>query len=100
MSRSVWKGPFSALKEGRSSLLNTLSTSVEEKISNPKTVWSRASIILPKHIGKRFKIHNGKGWVLRTAIESMVGHKFGEFSTTKKRVAHKLNKKRQVTRKK
>ena len=93
MSRSVWKGPFSILKENRSSSL------IETK-NSLQTVWSRASIILPHNIGKQFKIYNGKGWVLRTVIESMVGQKFGEFSVTKKRVVHKINKKRQVAKKK
>ena len=93
MSRSVWKGPFSPLKENKSSLFI-------ERANDPQIVWSRASIILPENIGKQFKIHNGKGWILRSVIESMVGHKFGEFSVTKKRVIHKTNKRRQTSKKK
>ena len=82
MSRSLWKGPYSSLKE--------------QPASN---IWCRSSMILPKDIGKSFKIYNGKGWVLRKIAESMVGHKFGEFSFTRKKVIHKINKKKQMSKK-
>ena len=91
MSRSLWKGPFSSLKKSPVS---------KHFNSNKQDVWCRNSMILPKDIGREFNIYNGKNWILRKITESMVGHKFGEFSLTNKRVVHKINKKRQMSKKK
>ena len=91
MSRSIWKGPFSSVKK----FLPYQHT--EKKNQN---IWCRNSMILPQDIGKEYKIYNGKTWTLRKVMESMVGHKFGEFSSTRKRVVHKINKKRQISKKK
>ena len=59
-------------------------------------VWSRHSKITNEDLGKRFKIYNGKDWIVRKVVDNMVNHKFGEFSLTKKKSIHKLNKKKQV----
>lgn len=59
MSRSSWKGPYIA----------------------PQI--SRSSTILPIHVGMIYKIHNGKTLSLIKIKEEMVGHKFGEYYTTK-----------------
>ena len=95
MSRSIWKGPFSLLKK------ESQSSSSSQKKKQDKTilVWSRNSMILPEDIGKEIRIYNGKGWALRKILEEMVGHKFGEFSSTKKKTIHKVNKTRQVRKK-
>jgi small subunit ribosomal protein S19 len=51
--------------------------------------WSRRSTILPEFIGKKFAIHNGKGFFSKTIKENMIGHLFGEFSFTKTRAIYK-----------
>lgn len=90
MSRSIWKGPFSQLIQKSKRI-----THIKEA-----RVWSRTSTILPSQIGKEYKVYNGKNWIPVRVIEDMVGHKFGEFSSTRKRTVHKVNKRKQSTRKK
>jgi small subunit ribosomal protein S19 len=90
MSRSIWKGPFSQL----TSKLKRVSYTKEAR------VWSRTSMVLPLQIGKEYKVYNGKNWIPVKVIEDMVGHRFGEFSSTRGKTVHKLNKRRQSSRKK
>ena len=85
MTRSAWKGPYSKV------LLNKEAET---------RVWSRSSMILPSHLGNRFLVHNGKSFLPVKVVEDMIGHKFGEFASTRKRPIHKSNKKRQVNRRK
>lgn len=63
MSRSLFKGPF-----------------IKNLSKNQKT---KNSIILPKDIGKYFKIYNGKFYFNINVKEDMVGFKFGEFTRTR-----------------
>ena len=90
MSRSIWKGPFSQLTSKTDMLV-----SIKEA-----RVWSRSSMVLPSQIGKEYKVYNGKNWTPVKVVEDMVGHRFGEFSSTRGRTLHKLNKRKQSTRKK
>ena len=88
MARSLWKGPFldravlKALKRQ-----NTESSGVQ-KIR----LWSRRSVILPECIDQSFEIHTGKQFLTVRVTEDMVGHKFGEFASTRKKVFHKKAK--------
>lgn len=68
MTRSLWKGPVLNVK------------------------YSRNSIIIPQFVGKVFDIHNGNKFVKITISEEMVGHKFGEFSFTRKKTIHKKHR--------
>jgi len=52
---------------------------------NNKKVWSRSSIILPKFVGKKFKIHQGKRFITIKVTQDMIGFKFGEFSPTRQK---------------
>ena len=76
MSRIVWKGPF-----------------IDEKIySNIKkntVICSRNLIITPNLIGLNFLVHNGKNLLSVKILEDMIGHKFGEFSFTRKKFSFK-----------
>lgn len=47
-------------------------------------IWSRRSCILPQFVGCYAQIYNGKGFVGLKITEEMVGHKFGEFASTRK----------------
>lgn len=44
---------------------------------------SRRSEIRPEIVGKSFKLHTGKGFISVHVTEEMVGHKLGEFASTK-----------------
>jgi small subunit ribosomal protein S19 len=82
MTRSVWKGPYVD-----PSLLR--STQIKRKL------WSRRSCVLPQFVGCFTQIYNGTKWIGLKITEDMVGHKFGEFaSTRKKKLAHGTDKAR------
>jgi small subunit ribosomal protein S19 len=115
MSRSLWKGPFvdNYLFKKSNKILNTkasvqlpkvtsgfqaLSVSGSESKeallrSSRNTqcirVWSRRSFILPEFIDQFFEIYNGKQFISFQVNEDMVGHKFGEFASTRKKTLHK-----------
>lgn len=78
MSRSSKKGPFSDAK---------LLKKVEAiRRSGEKTViktWSRASVILPQMVGLTIGVHDGRRHVPIFITENMVGHKLGEFASTR-----------------
>ncbi len=55
--------------------------------NNVKT-HSRDMIILPEMVGKNIMIHNGREFVMVSIMAEMLGHCLGEFSQTRKKVAH------------
>lgn len=66
-----------------------------EKVSKlrpgDKTViktWARSSTITPEMVGFTFAVHNGKDFLPVYVIENMVGHKLGEFSSSRKFIRH------------
>ena len=83
MARSLKKGPF---------VVPSLQKKVEKSIaSSSKQVirtWSRRSMITPEFVGITFHVHNGKLFVPVFVTENMVGHRFGEFSPTRKFTGH------------
>ena len=87
MARSLWKGPFvdpSLLKSAR---------------IQPKT-WSRKSCILPQFVGSFTQIYNGRIFIGVTITEDMVGHKLGEFVSTRKNSSKRLINKSRMELKK
>jgi len=44
---------------------------------------SRRTEIIPKFVGFNFNIYNGKNYINLKIKESMISHKFGEFSLTR-----------------
>ena len=87
MSRSIWQGPFL-----ESSLLRKLGGPNRKKKAKINKTWSRSSTILPEFVGHNFDIHTGKSFVSITITDDMIGHKFGEFASTRKAGKHKLKK--------
>ncbi len=83
MARSLKKGPF---------IDEHLMKKVEElNADNKKRViktWSRRSTIFPQFVGHTVAVHNGKEHIPVYVTEDMVGHKFGEFSPTRKYGGH------------
>nr|YP_009755734.1 ribosomal protein S19 [Roya anglica]QIQ22973.1 ribosomal protein S19 [Roya anglica] len=59
----------------------------KEKLSEPikLKIWSRRSCILPQFIDFIAQVYNGKNFISLKITEDMVGHKFGEFSKTRKK---------------
>jgi small subunit ribosomal protein S19 len=94
MPRSSWKMPFSEVSAPFfAGHLN------KTKLGKPSLkVWSRQSVVLPQFVDNSFTVHNGKTFVPIKVSEEMVGHKFGEFAITRRRAAHKTNRKKQVGR--
>jgi small subunit ribosomal protein S19 len=78
MGRSLKKGPF---------VDEHLMKKVEAQgDSNNKTViktWSRRSTIFPEMIGHTIAVHDGRKHVPVYITEDMVGHKLGEFASTR-----------------
>jgi small subunit ribosomal protein S19 len=57
------------------------------KLSPIKT-WARASTITPEMVGMKFLVYNGKKHEEVLVVESMIGHRLGEFSPTRKFKGH------------
>lgn len=78
MSRSLKKGYFvedSLLEK----VLRQQSTGDRRIIRT----WSRRSTIIPDMVGLTIAVHNGKTHVPVFITENMVGHKLGEFASTR-----------------
>jgi small subunit ribosomal protein S19 len=75
MSRSLSKGPFVHPSLFKKNL----------NLKQPFKIWCRNSFIIPEFVDSVFNIHNGKSFVQIKVIEDMVGHKFGEFASTRKK---------------
>ena len=54
--------------------------------------WARRSVVTPEMVGLTMEIHNGKKHIPVFIVESMVGHKLGEFSPTRTFRAHSSRK--------
>ena len=79
MARSIKKGPF---VDGH--LVKKVRV-LEQSGERGKVIrtWSRRSMILPEFVGHTFLVHNGKKFFPVFVLETMVGHKLGEFSPTR-----------------
>lgn len=59
------------------------------KIKDPNIrTHLRDMIVLPDMVGLKISIHNGKEFTPVEIIPEMLGHYFGEFTLTRKKVAH------------
>ena len=56
-----------------------------------RKIWSRRSSILPEFVNCSVRIYNGKSPVRCKITEGKVGHKFGEFASTRKRRLSRTN---------
>ncbi len=78
MARSIKKGPFCD-----DHLLKKVQTARQAQDRKVIKTWSRRSTVLPDFVGLTFAVHNGKKFVPVYVTENMVGHKLGEFSSTR-----------------
>ena len=83
MARSIKKGPYVEAK-----LLKKVEQMNESGRKTPIKTWSRRSMILPEFVGLTFAIHNGKQHIPIFVTENMVGHRLGEFASTRTFRAH------------
>ncbi|MDO8508432.1 MAG: ribosomal protein S19 family protein [Nanoarchaeota archaeon] len=62
----------------------------EKKLSQNKRIktQSREMVIVPKLVGITIGIHNGKEFHDVQILPEMIGHRLGEFSMTRSKVAH------------
>ena len=88
MARSIKKGPFVDLH-----LLKKAQTAQENSTRTPIKTWSRRSMVTPDMVGLTMQVHNGRQHMPVFVTENMVGHKLGEFATTRTFKGHVADKK-------
>jgi len=93
MSRSATKGPYVDAK-----LLLKVTKQQNSGVKSPIKTWARASSIPPEFVGHTFLVHNGRVFKEVFVAEGMVGHKLGEFSSTRTFHGHGKIVKRTLTK--
>lgn len=78
MSRSLKKGPY--VDENLAKKIRAMNPDSNKVVKT----WARHSIIAPEFVGFTISIHNGKDHIPTFITEDMVGHKLGEFASTRK----------------
>lgn len=76
--RRSWKTPY---------IHHSIYKKIQESKGDTKKAiktWSRSSTILPIMLNYTFLVHNGKKFIKVKIHEKMVGHKLGEFATTRR----------------
>ncbi|MBS3050639.1 MAG: 30S ribosomal protein S19 [Candidatus Aenigmarchaeota archaeon] len=79
-----------ALKRGLPKQQKKLLEKIRQKKGRDKLIrtHSREMMILPEMIGAKLGIYNGKEFIMVVIDPSMLGHRLGEFSQTRKKVQH------------
>ncbi len=66
-----------------------LNRSKEKESKNKKIkTHKRDLVVVPKMIGMKIQIYNGRQFIPIEVIPEMLGHKFGEFAPTRARIQH------------
>jgi small subunit ribosomal protein S19 len=86
--RSIRKGPFIDTH-----LLKKVQVAAEANSKRPIKTWSRRSMVVPEMVGLTIAVHNGRQHVPVLVNENMVGHKLGEFASTRTFKGHQADKK-------
>ena len=89
MGRSLKKGPF--VEERLIKRIDAMNATNEKKVVK---TWSRASTIFPEMVGHTIAVHDGRKHVPVYVTEDMVGHKLGEFVSTRTYRGHGKDEKR------
>ena len=92
MSRSIKKGPAVDVK-----LLKKVEALIRSGQKAVIKTWARSSTILPDMVGLTIGVHDGRRHVPIYITENMVGHKLGEFASTRTFRGH-AGKTERVTR--
>jgi small subunit ribosomal protein S19 len=88
MARSIKKGPFI---DGHLRL--KIRRARETGSNRVIKTWSRRSNIIPEMIGLTFAVHNGRQFIPVYVTEQMIGHKLGEFASTRTYRGHAADRK-------
>ncbi|NLY37707.1 MAG: 30S ribosomal protein S19 [Firmicutes bacterium] len=78
MSRSLKKGPY--VEESLMAKIRRMNEKGEKRVIK---TWSRRSTIFPEMVGHTIAVHDGRKHIPVYISEDMVGHKLGEFATTR-----------------
>jgi small subunit ribosomal protein S19 len=78
MARSVSKGPF--IDHHLRKKVDDMNKKNDRQVIK---TWSRRSTITPDMVGHTMAVHNGKKFIPVYITENMVGHKLGEFASTR-----------------
>lgn len=78
MGRSSKKGPYVDPK-----LAKKVEKQKADGKKEPIKTWARNCQIPPEFVGHTFLVHNGRTFVSVFVVESMVGHRLGEFAPTR-----------------
>ena len=89
MARSLKKGPF--VDEHLMKKVEALNESGKKEVIK---TWSRRSTIFPQMVGHTIAVHDGRKHVPVYVTEDMVGHKLGEFVSTRTYRGHGKDEKR------
>ena len=88
MPRSIKKGPFVDHH-----LMAKVEAARAGSDKRPIKTWSRRSMVLPEMVGLTIAVHNGRQHMPVYVSENMVGHKLGEFVTTRTFRGHAADRK-------
>ena len=91
MARSLKKGPFIDAH-----LMKKVRAMIESGEKRVVKTWSRRSTITPDMVGFTFAVHNGHKFIPVFVTENAVGHKLGEFSSTRSFHGHSGDRKAKV----
>lgn len=78
MGRSLKKGPFVD-----DHLMKKVEAAAESEKKQVIKTWSRRSTIFPTFVGQTIAVYDGRKHVPVYVQEDMVGHKLGEFASTR-----------------
>lgn len=90
--RSLKKGPFAD-----KSLMKKVDAMIASGQRSVIRTWSRRSTIFPKFVGLTIAVHDGRKHVPVYITEDMVGHKLGEFVSTRTFRGHNKDEKKTTT---
>ena len=93
MSRSTKKGPFVHPR-----LLKKIEAMNESGSKEVIKTWSRSSTIFPQMVEHTIAVHDGRRHVPVYVTEDMVGHKLGEFVSTRTYRGHGKDEKKSKVR--
>ncbi len=91
MARSIKKGPYVAVE-----LIKKAERAQSTGDKRVIKTWSRRSTVVPEFLGLTFAVHNGRKFLPVFVTENMIGHKFGEFASTRTFIAHSGDRKTKV----
>lgn len=78
MGRSSKKGPYVDEK-----LMKKVMAQKSSGAKAPIKTWARSSQIPPEFVNHTFSVHNGRTFINVFVTEPMVGHRLGEFASTR-----------------